>query len=158
MARQGLERKYVLDTNLFIAGLREPGANVALQRFHHLFAPFEFLSVIVAQELRAGVRSTRDLRQLRRHVLDVFVRRGRLITPSPRAWQDSGDVLAGLVRRDGLDLARVSKAFANDILLALSCREAGMVLVTDNRRDFERIARIVPFAFVDPWPTPAHTP
>ena len=55
---------------------------------------------------------------------------------------------------EGLDVSRVSKAFGNDVLLALSCREAGVVLVTDNDRDFERIRRRVRFAFVGPWPSP----
>jgi predicted nucleic acid-binding protein len=64
-------------------------------------------------------------------------------------------VLAELVRRDGLELARASKALGNDILLALSCREAGLVLITDNQRDFVRIARIVRFRFTSPWPTPS---
>lgn len=148
------ERPHVLDTNLFIEAFRTPAANAALQRFHYLFAPFEFLSVIVAQELRAGVRTPHGRQALERHVLRPFERRARLLTPSPRAWQQSGDVLATLATREGLDLSRVSKAFGNDVLLALSCREHGMVLVTDNRRDFERIARVFRFDFVDPWPSP----
>jgi predicted nucleic acid-binding protein len=147
------ERKYVLDTSLFIDAFRDPSANTELQRFHRLFAPFEYLSAVVAQELRAGVRTTADRRRLERHVLDVYARRDRVITPSRQLWHDSGDLLSELVRRDGLELARVSQAFGNDVLLALSCRAHGLVLVTDNRRDFERIARVVPFAFVDPWPS-----
>ena len=53
---------------------------------------------------------------------------------------------------EGLETARFSKAFSNDILLALSCREAGCVLVTDNERDFQRIRRFVQFQFTKPWP------
>lgn len=151
----GAERKYVLDTNLFIDGFRDPMANEALQRFHYLFAPFEYLSVVVVQELLAGVRSPADRRALVRHVLNPFTRRGRLVTPSAQAWRESGTVLAALAGSEGLELARVSKAFGNDILVALSCRESGMVLVTDNRRDFERIARVAACRFVDPWPHPA---
>jgi predicted nucleic acid-binding protein len=64
--------------------------------------------------------------------------------------------LAELRRADGLKIAKVSKALGNDILLALSCREAGLVLVTDNERDFARIRRFVRFRFVEPWPSPAH--
>jgi len=150
-----LERKFLLDTNLFIQGFRDPQANASLQRFHHLFAPFEYLSAVVAQELRAGARSRDDRRLLERHVLSLYRRRGRLVTPSAHAWEDSGDVLAELGRREGLDLGRLSKAFGNDVLLALSCREAGIVLVTDNARDFQRIARVLSFEFVKPWPTPA---
>jgi predicted nucleic acid-binding protein len=150
-----IERKFLLDTNLFIQGFRDPRANTSLQRFHQVFAPFEYLSAIVAQELRAGAQSHNDRRLLDRHILDLFRRRGRLVTPSAHAWEDSGDVLAELGRREGLDLRRLSKAFGNDVLLALSCREAGIVLVTDNERDFARIARVVPFDFVKPWPAPS---
>ena len=57
-----------------------------------------------------------------------------------------------MMRDEGLELARLSKAFANDLLLALSCREAGCVLVTENGRDFARIRRFVTFEFVAPWP------
>jgi predicted nucleic acid-binding protein len=149
------ERKYALDTNCFISGFRSESGIAALQQFHRLFAPFEYLSVIVAQELRAGTRSRTDRQRLVRHVLEPFERLGRVLTPSTRAWHDSGDVLSDLVRREGLELARVSKAFANDVLLALSCRESGVILVTDNLRDFRRIAKVAPFEFVPPWPAPA---
>jgi predicted nucleic acid-binding protein len=145
-------RKYVLDTQLFIHGFRDPAANEALQHFHRLFAPFEYLSVIVAQELRAGIQRPRDRKALEKHVLDVFKRSDRTIAPSSEAWHRSGDLLADIARTDGLEIARVSKSFANDVLLALSCREAGCVLVTDNERDFQRIRRFVHFEFTTPWP------
>jgi len=145
-------RKYVLDTQLFIQGFRDPTANDALQQFHRAFAPFEYLSVIVAQELRSGIRHRRDRRALERYVLDVFARANRTIAPSANAWHRSGDVLSDMARREGLEIARLSKAFANDILLAASCRESGCVLVTDNARDFQRIRRFIPFEFTRPWP------
>jgi predicted nucleic acid-binding protein len=148
------DRKFVLDTNLFIQAFRDPQANANLEHFHQMFAPFEYLSAVVAQELRAGARTGRDRRLLERHVLRPYRRRGRLVTPSAAAWEDSGDVLAELVHHEGLDLSRLAKAFGNDVLIALSCREAGIVLVTDNERDFERIARVTPFEYVGPWPAP----
>ncbi len=148
------DRKYVLDTQLFIQGFREPSANEALQQFHRSFAPFEYLSAIVAQELRAGIKTARDRRALERYVLTVFARANRVVVPSTRAWHESGDVLSDMVQKNGLELSRVSKAFANDILLALSCRESGCVLVTDNERDFARIRRFTRFEFVGSWPMP----
>jgi len=81
---------------------------------------------------------------------------GASLHPRPGAWEQSGIVLADLVRREGLELHRLSKAFGNDVLLALSCREAGLVLVTDNGRDFARIARIRNFEFTEPWSAPSH--
>jgi predicted nucleic acid-binding protein len=145
-------RKYVLDTQLFIDAFRDPAANDALQRFHRAFAPFEYFSVVVAQELRAGVRRAEDRKVLERHMLAVFERAGRMIAPSARAWHRSGDLLSDMARLEGLEIARVSKSFANDVLLALSCREAGCILVTDNERDFQRIRRYAHFDYVKPWP------
>lgn len=145
-------RKYVLDTQLFIQSFRDTVANEAIQRFHREFAPFEYLSAVVAQELRSGSRRPRDRRTLEKNVLNIFQRTNRTITPSEDAWQKSGDVLAAMARKEGLEISRVSKAFGNDILLALSCREAGCVLVTDNEHDFQRIRRFVAFEFIKPWP------
>jgi predicted nucleic acid-binding protein len=144
--------KYVLDTQIFIEAFRDRAANEALQRFHRAFAPFEHLSVVVAQELRAGVKRSADRRALERNVLTVFERAGRTISPSANAWHRSGDLLSEMAIQEGLEVGRVSKAFANDVLLALSCREAGCLLVTDNERDFQRIRRYVHFDFTKPWP------
>ena len=145
-------RKYALDTQLFIDAFRDPTANEALQRFHRAFAPFEYLSVVVAQELRAGVRRGQDRKALERNVFSVFERSGRTFAPSANAWRRSGDLLSDMARKGGLEISRVSRSFANDVLLALSCREAGCVLVTGNDRDFQRIRRHVPFDYVKPWP------
>jgi predicted nucleic acid-binding protein len=146
-------RKYILDTQLFINAFRDPVANEALQQFHRAYSPFEHFSVIVAQELLAGVRRPQDRKALERNVLKVYTRASRTIAPSADAWHRSGDLLADMARQEGLEIARVSKAFANDVLLALSCREAGCVLVTDNERDFQRIRRFVQFDFTKPWPS-----
>lgn len=148
----GTTRKYVLDTQIFTDAFRDPTANQVLQRFHRAFAPFEYLNVVVAQELRAGVKRGRDRRALERNVLDVFDRSGRIFAPSASAWHRSGDVLSDMARKEGLEIGRVSKSFANDVLLAVSCREEGCVLVTENVRDFQRIRRHVSFEFVKPWP------
>jgi predicted nucleic acid-binding protein len=112
-------RKYVLDTQLFINAFRDSVANEELRRFHRGFSPFEHLSVIVAQELRAGVKRPQDRKALERYVLTIFKRAGRTITPSAGAWHRSGDLLAEMARQEGLEIARVSKAFANDVLLAV---------------------------------------
>lgn len=139
--------KYALDTNLFIQAFRDEAANRELAAFRMVCAPGEYLSSVVAQELRAGVRSLEDRRKLERLVIARYEKVGRLITPSTSAWQASGDVLSALRKREGLDLGRVSKSFGNDILLALSCREAGLTLLTDNQRDFERIAAVTRFEY-----------
>jgi predicted nucleic acid-binding protein len=144
--------KYVLDTNLYIDAFRDAAAKAALQRFHYRYAPFAYLSVVVVQELLAGARRPDHQKAIERNVLSTYERTDRVIVPTADAWHRSGDVLAAMVRKEGLELARVSKSFGNDILLAASCREAGCVLITDNMRDFSRIGQFLPFDFVAPWP------
>jgi predicted nucleic acid-binding protein len=148
------ERKYALDTHLFIESFQRQAAKEAIQRFHRAFGPFEYLCAVVAHELRAGASTRQDLRDLERHVIKPFAKRRRLFAPSAQAWEQAGDVLAGLRSTEGLDLKRTRRSFGNDVLLAVACREAGITLVTDNNRDFERIARHVDFDFVKPWPGP----
>ncbi len=146
------ERKYALDTHLFIEALRNRETNAKLVKFHAAFAPFEYLHSVVVQELRAGIKDSGGLRRLERHILSPFIRRGRVINPSFQAWKQSGDVLCDLARKHALELSRLTKSFGNDVLLATSCRESGIVLVTDNLQDFQRIREVFPFDFAAPWP------
>jgi predicted nucleic acid-binding protein len=145
-------RRYVLDANCYIDASRDTEAWAALGRFTVWAAPRLYLSSVVAAELRAGVRSARDRKKLEKTVLDPFVRRSRLLTPTAAAWDALGLTLATLRVGEGLQLAQVSRAFALDILLAYSCRERGMVLVTQNVRDMTRIRRVFTFQYVAPYP------
>jgi predicted nucleic acid-binding protein len=149
----GRERRYTLDTNVFIHAARDVTWQQELERFHATFAPFEVLSAVVAQELLAGVTG-RTSKTLHANVIEPFERRGRVIVPSYAAWKETGSVLSTLFSSGRSSWPDVSRSFVNDVLLAMSCREAGVVLVTENVRDFSRIAAVRPFDFVAPWPNP----
>ncbi len=148
----GRERRYAVDTNLFIRAYRTEADNAALELFLQAFAPFCHLPAVVAQELIAGVRTEAEQRSLDRHLISRFERRGRLPAPSATGWLESGRVLRSLVVEEGLELASVPKSFGNDVLLAVTCREHGLCLVTENIRDFTRIRRHLQFEFTAPWP------
>jgi len=142
--------KYVLDTNCFIDASRNAEAALAFEAFSAREAPRLYLSAVVAAELRAGVNRGRAA--LERAVLAPYIRRGRVLVPTGKAWDALGATLATLAHRDGRVLAQVSRGFALDVLLAHSCREAGAVLISANRRDFERIASVFAFEFSAPYP------
>lgn len=142
-------RRYVIDTNVYIEALRSESSQASLSAFLSSFAPFIWLSAVVAQELRAGV-SGRAATTLEHALFTPFERRGRCLTPSYAAWADTGRVLSALVERP--EWRSVSRSFVNDVLLAQSCRESGAILVTRNTRDFERIAAVRPFDFTAAWP------
>ena len=145
-------RKYALDSNCYIDGARDPLALSLLEAFTAREAPRLYLSAVVAAELRAGARSTRDRKQLEEQVLAPFYRRGRILTPSVAAWDALGLTLSRLRAEGSLDLASLSRGFVFDVLIAFSCREAGVVLVTRNARDMERIRSVFRFEFVAPFP------
>lgn len=149
------ERRYAIDTNLFIQAYRSEPHREALEGFLRAFAPFCVLPAIVAQELLAGVPTEAEERLLEKQLIARFARRGRLLAPSAESWLASGRVLRALARVERMELAKVSKAFGNDVLLALTCREHGVWLVTENTRDFARIRRHLRFNFVGPWPVPS---
>lgn len=145
-------RKYALDSNCYIDAAREPAAREALEVFIAREAPRLYLSAVVAAELRAGCRSSRDRRRLEEHVLAPFVRRGRILTPSSAAWDALGLTLSQLREAGSLDPASITRGFVFDVLIAFSCRAAGIVLVTRNARDMERIRSVFQFEFVAPFP------
>jgi predicted nucleic acid-binding protein len=148
-------RKYALDSSCYIDASHDATALAALQNFAARAAPALYLSSVVAAEIRAGARSARDRKVLEDRVLGPFVRRARVLTPSAAAWDALGRTLAALREREGMQLAQVPRSFAFDVLLAYSCREQGVVLVTRNARDMARIRRVFAFDHVAPYPEAA---
>ena len=146
-------RKYVLDTACFIDAANDPQAAEAFEAFCLQAAPGLFLSSVVAAELRSGMRSAVERKRLERLVLEPYLRRGRLITPSTSAWEALGSILATLREREGLEVERTPRSFVFDVLIASSCREAGAVLISANVRDMERIARVAAFDWARPYPS-----
>jgi len=148
----GGPRKFVLDTNCFVDASRDKVAAAALAEFSAWAAPGLYLSTVVAAELRAGAGSARNRRRLERQILSPYLRRGRLVTPSPAAWKALGATLAALVEKEGLVLREARRSFIFDILIARSCREIGATLVSRNSADLSRIVKVFPFDFAAPYP------
>lgn len=145
--------RYTLDTNLYIDASRDPSAREALDAFADAVVSRLFVTGIVVQELRMGVRPGEE-RRLAREVFGPFERRGRVLAPGYEEWSEAGDVLRRLALAYGLPVAEISKSLVNDVHLALTCRAHGVRLVTRNVRDFTRIAGLVSgFAFDVPWPS-----
>jgi predicted nucleic acid-binding protein len=152
----GGRRKFVLDTNCFVDASCTDAAAATFAEFCEWAAPTIYLSTVVAAELRAGAGSARDRRILERQILSPYARRGRLVNPSPAAWDETGRTLATLVEEEGLVLRDVRRSFVFDILIARSCRELGAILISRNATDLSRIARIFAFDFAPPYPSRRH--
>jgi predicted nucleic acid-binding protein len=144
--------KYVLDTNIFVRAERDRAWAEELVAFYAAFLPVTFLHAVVVQELLLGAVDGRRGRELYEGYVAPFEVRRRVLTPSYRSWRRSGEVVAALVQRRQLSPGGFGRSFLNDVLLAVSCREAGAVLITTNAADFARIRTVEPLRFASPWP------
>ena len=144
--------KYAIDTNLFIDSFRSEEAQVELLAFLKRALPFTFMSAVVMQELAAGARTPEAARELQQSIFEPFERRRRVFAPSATAFIESGRILAALAAREGWQLFDENPSLLNDALIATSCRELGITLVTQDG-DFDRF---VPFLtgwrHQSPWP------
>ncbi|MEO8029858.1 MAG: type II toxin-antitoxin system VapC family toxin [Gemmatimonadota bacterium] len=149
--------KYVLDTNVYITANRDPQAAEALIGFYANHLPTTYFHATVAQELMVGGLTPEGRRRTRDAYLRPFEARGRVVVPSYQAWVRSGELVSLLIQRRVLSAGGITRSFLNDALLAASCREEGLTLVTSNTRDFARLRQVERFEFVAPWPDGAQT-
>jgi predicted nucleic acid-binding protein len=144
--------KYALDTNVFIDGFRSEEAQADVFAFLNRALPFTYLSAVVMQELAAGARTPQVDQDLEQGIFEPFERRRRVFTPSAAAFAESGRVVAALAAREGWQLFDEKPSLLNDALIAVSCREQGIVLIT-NDGDFKRLLPMIKgFRYAAPWP------
>lgn len=144
--------KYTVDTNLWIDAFANEAADAALAAFLEHAAPRTHLHAVVVQELRAGASTPRQVHALESAVFGPFERRNRVFGPSLATFKECGRVLAALWKKDGVPFRDRPRSLVNDILIAASCREQGVVLITADR-DFRLVAPFLRgFEHVTPWP------
>ena len=144
--------KFAIDTSVYISAFRDVQKAAELKGFLAASLSSTFLSAVVVQELRAGALTDRQ-REAFDEVVGPFGRRGRIFAPTPKAFDECGRILADFSVKDGIKVAATRRSFVNDVLLAVSCREHGLVLITENEADFKAIQRhLASFRFVSPWP------
>jgi predicted nucleic acid-binding protein len=144
--------KYAIDTNVYIDAFNDAVSAEALKTFLRARLPSTFLSAVVVQELRVGARTPMAANTLHTDVFDPFERRGRVFAPSAMAFKECGCILVDLIVHDGLNYAETKRSLVNDVLLATSCREQGITLVTSDE-DFDIIRpHLKGLQTVPPWP------
>jgi predicted nucleic acid-binding protein len=144
--------KFALDTNVLVDAFRNEAFAAGLSAFLERALPATFLSAVVMQELAAGARTREQGRELEAAVFKPFERRGRVFAPSAAAFRESGRLLAELAEREGWKTVLSNPSLANDALLAASCRERGITLITSDR-DFDRLRPFLgQWRHARPWP------
>lgn len=125
--------RYMLDINIISAVIRQPGCDVSRQL---AAMPREVFctSIVVAAELRFGVCRKHSAR-LATQVETVL--EGIDILP----LEEPVDQHYGSIRAE---LARLGQPIGqNDLFIAAHARALGLVLVTDNTAEFERVPGLV---------------
>ena len=134
--------RYLLDTNIVSAVIRQPDCAVA-RRLASMPRETFCISIVVATELRFGVfrKASAKLAKQVKTVLEGI----DIIPMEEPVDQHYGRIRAELSRL-GLPIGQ------NDLFIAAHARALGLVLVTDNVREFAR----VPDLAIENWlDTPA---
>ncbi len=133
--------KVVLDTSIYIPFINKGISHPILELEYK--TPLLYMSVVVIEELYAGAHGNASIKLLDR-AYKTFEDLGRLIVPGVADWQKTGKVVAKLGQKYGFEDSFLSR-ITNDVLIALSVRRIGAVVVTNNTRDFLRIKEFVDF-------------
>ena len=103
----------------------------------------KYLSAVVLMELRAGAFAASDRRLVRR-LHAAFEKAERILVPTGAVFDEAGETLRRLQAERGYNLAS-SHSIVNDVLIALSARASGAIVVTRNECDFRAIQSVRPF-------------
>lgn len=100
------------------------------------------MSTVVLYELMVGAATKSVRHRLEADYVRAFRLMNRLLTPSQLIWEKAAAAEADL-RLEKRYAGRIERrGFANDLLIALSCRAVGAILMTENTGDFELIRTV----------------
>lgn len=122
--------KYLLDTNICIYVIKRRPIEV-LSRFNEAAGRLAISSITLSELLHGAEKSQQVAKNLA--VVDDFCSRLDVLPYADTAAAHYGDIRADLERK-GTPIG------VNDIHIAAHARSEGLVLVTNNEREFERVA------------------
>jgi len=135
-----LKPKAVPDTSFLIEHFRKGTVQevfLNLTRYYHVA-----FSSVVLMELLAGAFDPKEQK-----LIDQITRNFTIISVTERQWFLSGEIMMKLRRDKKIDRERI-KGLLADILIAVSVRDAGAVLITKNEKDFKLIREVYDFKYV----------
>jgi predicted nucleic acid-binding protein len=131
--------KLILDSSVWIEHLRYNALQPLWPRIRTRYQ--HWMHALVAGELLAGCRSSADRSEVD-DTISPFSRVGRVVTASAAEIVHGGRTLSRL-RERGISLANPAGALL-DATIAVTTARLGALLVTENARDFEKLAKLMP--------------
>lgn len=135
-----MKPKAVPDTSFLVEHFRKETVQEAflnLTRYYHVA-----FSSVVLMELLAGAFDPKE-----RKLIDQIARNFTVISVTERQWFLCGDIMMRLRRDKKIDRDRL-KGLLADILISVSVRDIGAVLITKNEKDFKLIRDVYDFKYL----------
>ena len=135
-----MKPKAVPDTSFLVEHFRKETVQevfLDLTRYYHLS-----FSSVVLMELRAGAFDPKEQK-----LIDRIERNFTVLAVSERQWSVCGEIMMKLRRDKKIDRERI-KGLLADILIAISVRDTGAVLITKNEKDSKLIREVYDFKYV----------
>ena len=133
--------RYVLDTQFYIDVLRGTPAGAAVVQFLAARVAVVDLHALVGAELLVGAVSAAQATGIRQRLMERF-KPARLLVPDATDLLAAGDAIRLLRSRNGDHPEHAQRNFWNDVIIAVSCRRRGRVLISRDQ-DHARIAAVV---------------
>lgn len=131
----------LFDSSVYITALRVGSDTALTMRRLSATSPL-WLSAVVLEELYAGT-NPRDFQVIRRLEHD-FERARRILVPNLTDWAQAGKAISQLASKYGYE--QIGKGrLTNDALIAMSAGRQGITVITENPRDFSKLAEFRPF-------------
>lgn len=135
-----MRQKAVLDTSFLVEHFRKGtvyNTFLNLNRFYHIT-----FSSVVLMELLSGAYDHKEQK-----LIDQIKNNFAVITVTERQWYVAGNIMRKLRVDKKIDPLRIKSLLA-DILIAVSARDIGAVLITKNEKDFKLISEALDFKYI----------
>ena len=140
--------KLIIDTNVFVSYLRSGLHENWIEG--RVEETSRFLSSVVLFELRVGALDNRRLRVINRLIRSFP--KDRIVSPTEGVYRKAADVFRGLFGQNSAAWPQDRLGPVNDILIAVTAFRMGATVITENEKDFSRIASHLPgFRFSTPY-------
>jgi len=135
-----LRQKAVLDTSFLIEHFRKDTVFDTFINLNRLY--YITFSSVVLMELLSGAYDPKE-QKLIEQIRNNFT----VISVTERQWYIAGNTMLKLRKNKKIDPLRI-KGLLADILIAISVRDIGAVLITRNEKDFKLIRDVMEFKYL----------
>lgn len=132
-----MSKVFIFDTSVFIDHLR---TGCHRQRIELLTGLIRTSSVVLAELWRGATKPAE------REFLQALERNHPILTPTEKNWLESGRIMVQICADKGFTPDKL-RDLHFDVLIALTARSYGALLITSDRSDFELISAYRKFQF-----------